>query len=457
MPARHFTRASNEYVRFPPVGTLGACTILTVAKRASDGVSMHPFKQLDSVTNPALSVGTSTNNLVMFVGGTGSTTTQTFTVADGWCILAFTRTAGAAQTPRGHKCVLSTGAWSHANGATALSNPTDASGAYYIGGDPTLPANMFDGRIVAQAYWNTVLTDLELEAIGSVHDILNTQPANLLHCVQLDQDVVTGTVQDMVSGRGVQVARVGTTVVADEPPNFPLVRHRIGVPDVTPAADVVEYHMRDRTNDEGYTFSEQYLINVDERVASYKGMASSFRLIGAGNTVGPVTTQNLMSIENTAGSGVLLALKRMSCQSDQTSSGATGDIAIISASRPASFPTGGTVLSKVPFDTAKTSNAGIVIRGGNASDGGAATAIVGTPGTRFWRQYVENLVGGSTGRVEQLRNLDNAIVPQIAAKEPVILAPGESILVEVAATVADIIDSTRHWLLNIMWEEFTLP
>lgn len=178
---------------------------------------------------------------------------------------------------------------------------------------------------------------------------------------------------------------------------------------------------------------------------TFKGEASSFRTLG--NAASP---QNLFSIENAAGSTVLVAVRRLSIQMDQTvvlAAVATQ----MKTSRPASLPTGGTTLTKVSRDTALTTSGSVVLRGATASDGGAATAITGTAGSVAWHQFVmrmHTLVG-------QVLMDDEPLIPALAADDPVILRAGEALLVQAVNTTPANNKATDHYIINCAWDEFT--
>ncbi len=188
----------------------------------------------------------------------------------------------------------------------------------------------------------------------------------------------------------------------------------------------------------------QNVVPVKNRVVSAQMNVSAFRTLGAAALL-----HNVFSIENQAGSTVLVAVRRIAVLLDATT--ALNAVApIVKVSRPAALPTGGTVLGKVPADTEQPSNASVVCRGANAADGGAATAITATAGTTLWSQYtmrMHTLVG-------QVVMDDNAGIPALSADDPIILRPGEALLVQVVAAVATANPATNHWVINSVFEEY---
>lgn len=224
----------------------------------------------------------------------------------------------------------------------------------------------------------------------------------------------------------------------------------IGVADEAAGAGVAEYHTRDRTIGAN-TASEQYVLYVTERVPSFKGMVTTFRTLG-----NAATPQNLFSIENQAGSSVIVAVRRLSVQHDVATGPVGAPGMVFSVSRPASLPSGGTPLTKVGFDSSLASSASVVARGATASDGGAATAITATAGSRAYRQWQPHDV--STTRAGQHWYDDERLVPRLAGDDPVLLAAGESLLVHVDATLAaDNSATAANTIVNCMWDEVTFP
>jgi hypothetical protein len=171
--------------------------------------------------------------------------------------------------------------------------------------------------------------------------------------------------------------------------------------------------------------------------------AVTFRTLGAA-----ATTQNIFTLENAAGSGRRVRIRRMVFQMDATAV-LTAVMPLFKTSRTTALPTGGTALGKAQFDTSVSSVAGVVARGANASDGGAATAITATAGTIMWQQYgmrMHTLVG-------QVLGADNNVMTAIAADNPVILQPGEAILVQCVAAATTSNPATNHYFVQAAWDE----
>lgn len=170
--------------------------------------------------------------------------------------------------------------------------------------------------------------------------------------------------------------------------------------------------------------------------------AASFRTLGTA-----ATPQNLFTIENIHATN-LVYIRRLTVQLDATAV-LVSVMPQVKVSRSAAVPIGGTVLAKAQFDTANASNANTIVRGGNASDGGVATAITATAGTSIWQQYcmrMHTVVG-------QVLALDNNVLPLLVETEDLILRQNQALLVQVVASAGASNPATNHWFCNVVWEE----
>lgn len=170
--------------------------------------------------------------------------------------------------------------------------------------------------------------------------------------------------------------------------------------------------------------------------------AASFRTLGTA-----ATPQNLFTIENIDATK-LIYIRRLTVQLDATAV-LVSVMPQVKVSRSVAVPTGGTVLSKAQFNTANASNANSIVRGGNASDGGVATAITATAGTSIWQQYcmrMHTVVG-------QVLALDNNVLPLLVETENLILRQNQALLVQVVASAGASNPATNHWFCNVVWEE----
>ena len=171
--------------------------------------------------------------------------------------------------------------------------------------------------------------------------------------------------------------------------------------------------------------------------------ATSFRTLG--NAASP---QNLFTIENPVGSGVVVKVRRMSLQMD-----ATAVLTAVSCQfktfRTTGIPSGGTTLTIPEFVTSGAAAAAIC-RGATASDGGAATAITATAsGGALWHQMamrMHTLVG-------QMLAEDESLIPNLCEGTPIELAAGEALVVQVSNATAGNNAATNHYIVNCAWQE----
>ena len=177
---------------------------------------------------------------------------------------------------------------------------------------------------------------------------------------------------------------------------------------------------------------------------TYTGLAATFRILGTA-----ATPHNLFTIENTAGSGVIVRVRRLVAQLDATAV-LTSVMPLVKTSRIASS-TGTAVLAKGTFDTTQSSAANVICRGATASDGGAAAAITATAGDVMWQQYCMRLHTA----VGQVLGLDNPLLPTLIEDSPVLLRAGQGLLVQVVASAGSSNPNTNHWFVQCVWEEDT--
>lgn len=182
-------------------------------------------------------------------------------------------------------------------------------------------------------------------------------------------------------------------------------------------------------------------VTSELNTVSFEGAAGTFRILG-----NAALLHNLFSIENAVGSAVNVRILSLTVRLDATAVLITV-MPTIKTTRPTALPTGGTVLTKVALDTNKTSSASVILRGANAAEGGAATAITATQGPILKAEYsmrMHTLVGQIDGNP---RALDT--------ERPIILRAGQAILVCVESAPATSNPATNHWQVDVEWEEFT--
>lgn len=168
--------------------------------------------------------------------------------------------------------------------------------------------------------------------------------------------------------------------------------------------------------------------------------AASFRILGSA-----ATPHNLLTIENTDAT-VVVTIRDIMVQLDATAV-LTAVMPLVKVSRATAVPTGGTTLTKAKFDTGNTSDAQIVVRGANASDGGVASAITATAGDVLWQEYqmrMHTVVGQVLSPPSRMPTLlDKSLV----------LRQNEALLVQVVASAGTSNPATNHWSVCVTWDE----
>ena len=184
------------------------------------------------------------------------------------------------------------------------------------------------------------------------------------------------------------------------------------------------------------------------RAPSYKGTVATFRFVE-----NPATAnRNLFSLFNAAGSSVLVAIRDLRVYWEFA--GASGTVRTAIVSRLATAPTGGTTLTKVPFDTALSSSANVVALGACASDDGAETDIVATATTTGARVLAQRDTS-AIGEMVFLHEPDQFTAYRLGTladtvQEPIVLRAGEGVLV----TIIESGSTSLYSLVVCMFEEF---
>lgn len=219
--------------------------------------------------------------------------------------------------------------------------------------------------------------------------------------------------------------------------------NRVGVTDVTDGAGVASFRARQRTVG-GSAVEEQYVVLQDERVVSWEGAASTFRIPGSG-----AAGQKIATLFNKTGSGVLVAVRELELVMDYITN--SGTVRFMGTSVIATSPTTGTVMTPMGFDTAQTQNTSVEFRGGASADG-TANAITATPGTIGWRQGHWH-APTAVGQYLSSDLADANMIPVLCDDDPIILREGEGLLVH----IIDASSTSASYVLNALWTEFTLP
>jgi hypothetical protein len=186
---------------------------------------------------------------------------------------------------------------------------------------------------------------------------------------------------------------------------------------------------------------------VLERLTTFQGLVAGNRTVGTA-----AVPHNLFTIENGAGSTVLVAVKKLSVEMDATAA----QLAVAPeflTTRPTGLPTGGTPMTKTGgYDTALTSNASVIIRAA-ADATSVASAITATAGgTRLYHQFQMRMAT----QVGQMLPDDWNCIPYQCYDDPIILRASEALLVQVIGTAGSNA-ATNHYVAKVVWEEYKLP
>lgn len=179
------------------------------------------------------------------------------------------------------------------------------------------------------------------------------------------------------------------------------------------------------------------------RQVTYTGRTATYRTVG-----NAATSQIIATIENAAGSVVLVAPQSIECYCDLTAA-LTAVTPTLRLTR-ASGVSGGTVLTKSGADGLQTSASQTVVRGATASDGGVLTPITATIGSitaAALLPRMHTLVG-------QVLMQPIALSREAESIEPLLLRSGEAIAVQIVAAAATSNPATNSYLVNVTWEEY---
>lgn len=168
---------------------------------------------------------------------------------------------------------------------------------------------------------------------------------------------------------------------------------------------------------------------------------STFRTLGSA-----AASQPLFTIVNGDASKVV-RIRSLTFNMDATGV-LTAVTSQIKVSRGTSI-SGGTVLTKVDWDTAAASDADVVCRGNTASDGGATTSLLATIATVIWQQFIMRLHTA----VGQVLGYELNCLPAIVADTPIVLRPSEALSVHIINPTAASNLATNHYVVNCMWTE----
>jgi hypothetical protein len=181
-------------------------------------------------------------------------------------------------------------------------------------------------------------------------------------------------------------------------------------------------------------------------MAQYIGSAATFRTPGDATLV-----QNLMAIRNRAVSRSPVYLKRLTMQLDALSA-LTAVMPQVKVSRFGGKTSGGILLDNADFDTSATPLSTVQVRGAASADGVASTNPIRAESraeTGHWQQYAMRL----HTTLGQVLAPDNSLLPILIENEDYVLYPGDSVIVQVMASVTSSNPTANHWFVQAVWEE----
>lgn len=191
---------------------------------------------------------------------------------------------------------------------------------------------------------------------------------------------------------------------------------------------------------------DQYVIPVRDRIESYAGRASTFRIPGLAGTTG----QKLLSIFNAAGSSVLVDVETIAVDVYQTAAKVV-EPPILRLHRVTTLPTGGAAMPKVSTDTTMTSSASVtLLQGASAEKTGSAITSTVTATDLVSQEPVARaltLVG-----YEQFDRIEF-----INDQRPMTLRAGQGLVLNLDYSVATSNPVTDMYLCSVRWSEFTRP
>lgn len=183
-------------------------------------------------------------------------------------------------------------------------------------------------------------------------------------------------------------------------------------------------------------FHHDEVIVADRRIRTFRGAGATFRIPGT------AALQNLFTIENAAGSSVLVALRHVRLWVVGTA--AVANLVTPSVYRITTLPTGGTTFTKTSVDSRESSNASVVLRGAASADGTASAITATVGGGRLASALLPTMV---TSGVFPAAPVD---IVHHSDYDYVLNAGQAYLLVNITASA-----TTMHYVVDVEWDEFT--
>lgn len=234
--ARTFASASSEKIDLSLGGGAslsGAITLAAIVKKGTDGSNQVLFSVGNvQATMRRLHIGSSNLPFIRTNNATSTSTGTTVTVADGWCFVAATKTAGTS-TPRFHVYKYAANTWDHANAGTTGtdSTPSGASGIAYATNTSSL---FFNGDVAVAGAYASSMSDQQVETLA--YDLMAWWQVTPNGLWVLDQASTGMLVNDLTGNGANQSGIAGTSVSTNSVPVFTyghpitVTRHTVSTP-----------------------------------------------------------------------------------------------------------------------------------------------------------------------------------------------------------------------------------
>jgi hypothetical protein len=222
---------------------------------------------------------------------------------------------------------------------------------------------------------------------------------------------------------------------------------------VAPDSTGAKIHTRSRVIGAN-TVEEQFVIVQEEKIVTYQGRFASFRIPGRA-----AVSQNLAAIHNATGSAILVRVNRVIIDWLSLTAGkvATIQSPIVRVRRFTALPTSGNAGTKVPRDSALSSNASLTLWQDASSDRtGSGTTLTITAGNILGEANAPRLLTAGTAASMSYEQADPFIFFQ--GESDVILRALEGLVITAEdAIVTTGNPATDYWTVVIDWDEYTLP
>jgi hypothetical protein len=193
------------------------------------------------------------------------------------------------------------------------------------------------------------------------------------------------------------------------------------------------------------------------RIVSYKGRVSTFRTPGRAGTAG----QKMFAIHNATGSTITVDIEKMTVDCLQTAAAGIAPTVIPPIIRPIRFtavPTNGTALTKVPEDTALTSNSAVTVWGDASADGtGSATTLTVTltagASNALTQEYAPRVLVVGTSASTFYEPFDRTTFFEDESVA-ITLRPLEGVCLYLDYAIAAGNPTTTFWITHCRWTEY---